>query len=51
MRKKYDFSGSKPNLHARKLKRQGTIRIYEEAFEYFTTWQSAALAMQSELGN
>jgi uncharacterized protein (DUF4415 family) len=35
MRKEYDFSESKPNPCARKLKRQVTIRIDEDALEYF----------------
>ena len=35
MRKEYDFSESKPNPYARKLKRQVTIRIDEDALEYF----------------
>jgi predicted DNA binding CopG/RHH family protein len=35
MRKKYDFSESKPNPYAKKLKRQVTIRLYEDALEYF----------------
>ena len=37
MRKEYDFSESKPNPYARKLKRQVTIRIDEDALEYFKT--------------
>ena len=37
MRKEYDFSESKPNSYARKLKRQVTIRIDEDALEYFKT--------------
>jgi uncharacterized protein (DUF4415 family) len=35
MRKEYDFSGSKPNLYAKKLKKQITIRLDEDALEYF----------------
>ncbi len=37
MRKEYDFSESKPNPYAKKLKRQVTIRIDEDALEYFKT--------------
>ncbi|HEX9024618.1 MAG TPA: BrnA antitoxin family protein [Geobacteraceae bacterium] len=37
MRKEYDFNESKPNPYARKLKRQVTIRIDEDALEYFKT--------------
>lgn len=35
MRKQYDFSHSKPNPYAKKLKRQITIRIDDDAIEYF----------------
>ena len=37
MRKEYDFSESKLNPYSRKLKRQVTIRIDEDALEYFKT--------------
>jgi predicted DNA binding CopG/RHH family protein len=35
MRKEYDFSASKPNPYAKKLKKQITIRIDETAIDYF----------------
>jgi len=35
MRKEYDFSDSKPNPYAKKLKRQVTIRIDEATIAYF----------------
>ena len=35
MRKEYDFSKSKPNPYASKLKKQITIRIDDEAIFYF----------------
>lgn len=35
MRKEYDFSNSKKNPYARKLKKQITIRIDEDTIEYF----------------
>ncbi|MBD2857572.1 BrnA antitoxin family protein [Spongiibacter sp. KMU-158] len=35
MRKHYDFSDSKPNPYASKLKKQITIRIDEDTIEYF----------------
>ena len=35
MRKEYDFSGSKPNPYTKKLKKQVTIRLDEDALEYF----------------
>jgi predicted DNA binding CopG/RHH family protein len=35
MRKEYDFSDSKPNPYARKLKKQITIRIDEDSLAYF----------------
>lgn len=35
MRKEYDFSASKPNPYARKLKKQITIRIDEASIDYF----------------
>ena len=35
MRAEYDFSDSKPNPYARKLKRQITIRIDETSVAYF----------------
>jgi len=37
MRKEYDFSKSKKNPYAKKLKKQITIRIDEETIEYFKT--------------
>ena len=35
MREEYDFSKSKPNPYAKKLKKQITIRVDEDALEYF----------------
>jgi len=35
MRKEYDFCDSKPNPYAKKLKKQVTIRLDEDALEYF----------------
>ena len=35
MRKEYDFTDSKPNPYTRKLKKQITIRIDEDALAYF----------------
>lgn len=35
MRDEYDFSESKPNPYAKKLKKQITIRLDEEVIEYF----------------
>ena len=35
MRKHYDFSNSKPNPYASKLKKQITIRIDEDTIAYF----------------
>lgn len=35
MRKDYDFSNSKPNPYAKKLKKQITIRIDESSIDYF----------------
>ena len=35
MRKHYDFSDSKPNPYAQRLKKQITIRIDEPTVEYF----------------
>jgi uncharacterized protein (DUF4415 family) len=35
MRNEYDFTNSKPNPYARKLKRQVTIRLDEDSLEYF----------------
>lgn len=35
MRKEYDFSTSKKNPYAKRLKRQVTIRIDEETIAYF----------------
>ncbi len=35
MRKEYDFSNAKKNLYASKLKKQITIRLDEEAIDYF----------------
>ncbi|MCL1879627.1 MAG: BrnA antitoxin family protein [Actinomycetia bacterium] len=35
MREEYDFSGSKPNPYAKKLKKQVTIRIDEASIDYF----------------
>ena len=35
MRKHYDFSSSKPNPYAQRLKKQITIRIDEDTIAYF----------------
>ncbi len=35
MRKEYDFSKSKKNPYAKKLKKQITIRLDEETIKYF----------------
>ena len=35
MRDRYDFSGSKPNPHAKRMKRQITIRLDEDTIAYF----------------
>jgi len=43
MRKEYDFSDSKPSPYAKKLKKQVTIRLDEDALEYF---KSLALEME-----
>lgn len=35
MRREYDFSASRPNPYAKKLKKQITIRIDETSIDYF----------------
>ena len=35
MRDHYDFSGSKPNPYAKRIKRQITIRLDEDTIAYF----------------
>lgn len=35
MRKEYDFSKARRNPHARRLKRQVTIRLDQQTIEYF----------------
>jgi len=35
MRAEYDFSASRPNPYAKRLKKQITIRIDEQTIEYF----------------
>ena len=35
MRKNYDFSKSKPNPYAQRLKKQITIRLDEDTVDYF----------------
>ena len=35
MRKRYDFSKARPNPYARRLKKQVTIRLDQDALEYF----------------
>lgn len=35
MREQYDFSNAKPNPYAKRLKKQITIRIDENAVDYF----------------
>lgn len=44
MRKEYDFSAAKKNPHARRLKRQVTIRLDEKVLEYFK-----GLAVETEI--
>ncbi len=44
MRKAYDFSKAKKNPHAKRLKRQVTIRLDEKVLEYFK-----ALASDTEI--
>jgi uncharacterized protein (DUF4415 family) len=52
MRKEYDFCESKPNPYARKLKRQVTIRIDEDALEYFKSLASEmGMPYQSLINN
>ena len=45
MRKEYDFSKSKPNPYAAKLKKQITIRIDQDTVDYFKK-----LAGESDIG-
>lgn len=45
MRKEYDFSKSKPNPYAAKLKKQITIRLDQDTVEYFKK-----LAGESDIG-
>ena len=40
MRVRYDFSGSKPNPHAKRMQRQVTIRLDEETITYFKAMAS-----------
>lgn len=42
MKKRYDFSKSKPNPYLKKPKRQVTIRLDEATIEYFKGLASAA---------
>lgn len=35
MRDRYDFSNSKPNPYAKRMKKQVTIRLDENTIEYF----------------
>ncbi|VFN00059.1 MAG: BrnA antitoxin of type II toxin-antitoxin system [Candidatus Kentron sp. G] len=35
MRSRYDFSNSAPNPHAKRMKKQITIRLDEETISYF----------------
>ena len=35
MRKNYDFTGAKKNPHARRVKKQVTIRLDQDTIEYF----------------
>jgi uncharacterized protein (DUF4415 family) len=35
MREEYDFSNSTPNPYAKRLKKQITIRVDEDALQYF----------------
>lgn len=44
MRKKYDFSEARQNPHAKRLKKQVTIRLDESTIEYFK-----ALAEESSI--
>lgn len=45
MRKEYDFSKSKPNPYAAKLKKQITIRIDQDTVDYFKK-----IAGESDIG-
>ena len=38
MKSEYDFSKSKPNPYAKKLKKQITIRLDEETINYFKSY-------------
>ena len=40
MRDRYDFSDSKPNPYAKRMKRQVTIRLDEETITYFKAMAS-----------
>ena len=35
MKKRYDFSKARPNPYAKRLKKQVTIRLSQDAIEYF----------------
>lgn len=42
MRENYDFSNSRPNPYVKKLKKSITIRVDEDALEYFKGMASKA---------
>lgn len=48
MRKHYDFSAGRPNPHAKRLKRQITLRLDEATIAYFKSLsQETAIPYQS----
>ena len=48
MRKEYNFSKSRKNPYAGKLKKQITLRLDEEAIDYFKSiWQDIGIPYQS----
>jgi len=42
MKKRYDFSQSKPNPYLKKAKRQVTIRLDEDTIDYFKDMANSA---------
>lgn len=42
MKKRYDFSKSKPNPYLKKAKRQVTIRLDEDTIDYFKNMATVA---------
>ena len=48
MRRQYDFSGARPNPHAKRLKKQVTIRLDEQTIQYFKSLaQETGVAYQT----